>query len=222
MPRAPFIHPMSVKAPFVSVALAFMLFQAGHSHAQDTKETLKAKLTAAMCPVFEKAVADPQMATLSKTQYMNLITQGFAPVVGKEMATINRLYGAKAFGNAQIMNQIGSEVGAQLLQECPAFVTLSQRVAEGEASTAATTGQTLGTIGTLGGTDLARLQVNGKKGEKNEFVVLNRFTGADEMLPKLSGLQGRQARISWQETDVYQPQLKRYEKVREITAIELL
>lgn len=213
---------MAVQSPFVSLLIVCLLFHAGHSQAQETKETLKAKLAAAMCPVFQKAVADPQMASLSKTQYMSLITQGFAPVVGKEMATINRLYGAKAFGNAQIMNQIGTEVGAQLLQECPAFVTLSQRVVEQEASTAATTGQTLGTLGTLGGTDLARLQVNGKKGEKDEFVVLNRFAGAEEMLAKLSGLQGRQARISWQETEVYQPQQKRYEKVREITAIELL
>jgi len=213
---------MSVQSRFVCAVLALFLFQAGHSHAQETKEALKAKFAAAMCPIFQKAVADPQMASLTNAQYMSLITQGFAPVVGKEMAAINRLYGAKAFGNTKIMNQIGSEVGAQLLQECPAFVTISQRVVAEGASTAATTGQTLGTIGPLGGTDLARLQVNGKKGEKNEFVVLNRFAGADEMLPQLSGLQGKPARISWQETDVYQPQQKRYEKVREITGIELL
>lgn len=213
---------MSIQSCCASIVLVYLLFQAGHSQAQDTKEALKAKLTAAMCPVFQKAVADPQMASLSKAQYMNLITQGFGPVVGKEMAAITRLYGAKAFGDAQIMNQIGSEVGAQLLQECPAFLTLSQRVVEAPAATAATTGQTLGAIGTLRGTEVARLQVTGKQGEKDEFVVLNRFAGAEDLLPKLSGLQGRQARISWQETDVYQPQQQRYEKVREITAIDLL
>jgi hypothetical protein len=213
---------MLVPSPIRFLVLVCLLLQAGGSHAQETKEALNAKLAAAMCPLFQQAAADPQMVSLSKARYMNLITQGFGPVVGKEMAAINRLYGAKAFGNAQIMNQIGSEVGAQLLQVCPAFLTLSQRVVEEKAATAATTGQTLGAIGPLRGTELARLQVNGKNGAQDEFVVLNRFAGAEEVLPQLKALLGRPARISWQETEVYQPQQNRYEKVREITAIELL
>ncbi|UOQ67659.1 hypothetical protein [Hymenobacter volaticus] len=206
---------------------AFLLFWTSissvvSSYAQQTKQELNLKMAAAICPILEKAVVEQKTQPLTREQYLKILTQAFAPVAGKEMTAIKRLYGSEAFGDTKTMNQIGTEVGAQLLQDCPAFMNLTQMVATTPASTAATTGQSTGKLGVLQGTGLARLQLQIAKGDNVEFVWLSRFPGADEILSQINTLQGRQARVSWQEVDLYQPQEKRYSKVREITAIELL
>ncbi|MBD2715260.1 hypothetical protein KBK19_09455 [Microvirga sp. STR05] len=191
-------------------------------YAQQTKQELNVKMAAAICPALEKAASEQKTESLTKAQYLKILTQSFGPVAGKEVMTIKRLYGADAFGNAEIMNQIGTEVGAQLMQDCPAFMALSQMVAPAPESTAATTGKSVGKLGPLQGTGLARLQVQIAKGDNAEFLWLTRFPEAEEILTKLNTLQGRQVRISWQEIDIYQPQEKRFSKMREITSIELL
>lgn len=205
-----------------TVFLLLICFNTVQSYAQQTKQELNVKMAAAICPALEKAAAEQKSESLTKAQYLKILTQSFAPIAGKEVMTIKRLYGANAFGNAEIMNQIGTEVGAQLMQDCPAFMTLSQMVTTGSESTAATTGQSVGKLGLLQGTGLARLQVQIAKGDNAEFLWLTRFPEAEEILAKINTLQGRQVRISWQEIDIYQPQEKRFSKMREITSIELL
>jgi hypothetical protein len=206
----------------ISSFLVMSLGFAARSYGQQTKQELTQKLATAMCPVFQQALTKPEFSSLTKAQYQQVINQGFGPVVGKEMAAIQRLYGPQAYNNPQIMNQLGVDVGAQLLQDCPAFLTLSARVKQPAASTAATTGQTVGKLGKLQGTDLAQLRLVVKEGEHADFVWLNHFPGDEDLLRQLANLQGRQARISWQEVELYQPQEKHFAPVREITGIELL
>lgn len=213
---------MSSRVRFALLFACTTILSVVQSHAQQTKQELNLKMAAALCPVLEKAVVEQKNQTLTKEQYLKILTQIFAPVAGKEMSAIKRLYGAEAFTDAKTMNQIGAEVGAQLMQDCPAFMNLTQMIATPSTSTAATTGQSTGKLGVLQGTGLARLQLQIAKGDNVEFVWLSRFPGADEILSQITTLQGRQARVSWQEVDLYQPQEKRYSKMREITAIELL
>lgn len=207
---------------FASILSVLFLVTSTQSHAQKTKQELNEKMAQTLCPAFEKAVSEQKKQTLTREEYYKIVTQTFAPVAGKEMANIKRLYGDDAFGNNQVMNRIGSEVGAQLLQDCPAFITLAQMMVITPTSEAATTGQSVGKLGLLQGTALARLQVQTAKEENTEFLWLTRFPEADDLLTRLSTLQGRQVRVSWQEIDIYQPQEKRYSKMREITGIELL
>jgi hypothetical protein len=206
----------------ISSFLVMSLGFAGRSYGQQTKQELTQKLATAMCPVFQQALTKPEFSSLTKAQYQQVINQGFGPVVGKEMAAIRRLYGPQAYNSPQIMNQLGVDVGAQLLQDCPAFITLSARINQPAASTAATTGQTVGKLGELQGTGLAQLRLVVKEVEHADFVWLNHFPGDEDLLRQLASLQGRQARISWQEVELYQPREKHFAPVREITGIELL
>lgn len=107
-------------------------------------------------------------------------------------------------------------------------MTLSMAIAS-EANTAsaaapaaATTGQTLGQLGQLKAGTYGLLEVQTSKTAREEFTWLHRFAGAEELLPQLAKLQGRQVRVSWQEVEVFQPATKEYRRLREITGIELL
>ncbi|GAB3294177.1 hypothetical protein [Hymenobacter tenuis] len=205
-------------------SLTFMcatLLFAGRGHAQQTKEELKAKLASSVCVSLEKTMAE-KPTSLTREQYNKLIGQSFAPALGKDVTAFQRLYGKDAFGNEELMHDLGVEIGAILLQDCPAFMALTSLVSEGPASTASTTGKSTGKLGALKGTGLGMLQLAISKSENAEFAWLSRFQGADELLPKLTTLQGRPVRISWQEVEIFQPEKKQYLKLREITAIELL
>lgn len=196
---------------------------ANQVHAQQTKDELKAKLAASVCASLQKSLSERSLsASLTREQYNTLLQQSFAPAVGKEVTEIQRLYGKDAFSNEALMRTIGAEVGAHLLQSCPTFVTLSSMIAKGPASTASTSGQSVGKLGELRGVGFAVLELQISEIEKAEFTLLSRFQGAEELLPKLPNYKGRRARISWQEIEIYHPDTKKYNKHREITGIELL
>ncbi|MBC6988995.1 hypothetical protein [Hymenobacter sp. BT491] len=170
----------------------------------------------------EKKIQEQNLTSVTKDQYTKLLVQCFTPILGKEIKELQRLYGDNVLSDANQMRQIGTEVGAVMAEDCPAYLTLAGMLSSSPSSAAATTGQTVGQLGSLRGTSLAMLQLTVNRAEKADFVWLSKFQGAEELLPKLAALQGKQARISWQEIEVYQPEKKQYTKLREITGIELL
>jgi hypothetical protein len=206
-----------------SFALASaLLFSVSHSYAQQTKEQLKTKIATSTCAAMEKKIQEQNITSVTKEQYNTMIMQSLGPSLAQELKELQRLYGEKVISNEDQMRQIGTEIGIQMAQDCPAFMKLSTMISASPTSTAATTGQTVGQLGELRGTTLATLQLTVSKTEKADFTWLTKFEGAEELLPKLTTLKGRQARVSWQEIEVYQPEKKQYTKLREITRIELL
>ncbi|MVN76184.1 hypothetical protein GO988_07590 [Hymenobacter sp. HMF4947] len=192
-----------------------------------TKEVVKEQLSADMCTCLTKKTAVTKPETMAKSQIQQVFVACFGGVAGKNMNIIKQAYGQEALSNKVTMRTMGEEVGALLVQDCPASMGYFMAMADKEdatKSTAATTGQTVGKIGTLSkpGTGIALLEIQANKAEKSYFTWIRQFDKADELLRKLPQLQGQQARVSWEEVEILQPDTQQYQKVREITSIELL
>jgi hypothetical protein len=216
---------------FVRIAgslMAAVLVLHGAPVKAQTKDQVKDKITAGSCDCLNKKIAArPSGKDLNKTEANQMLMQCMMAAAGKEVKGLQAAYGPTAFGNNEIMRQVGMEVGGQLAQSCPSFMTLSLAIAgEKESaattSTATTTGQTQGQLGQLSTSGYGLLEIQTSKTAKEEFAWLHRFAQADELLPQLAKLQGRQVRVSWQEVEVFQPGTQDYRRLREITGIELL
>lgn len=212
-----------------SLVAAVVLFLHTATAQAQTKEQVKEKITANSCDCLTKKMAARPGGDkgLSKTEANQMLMQCMMAAAGKEVKGLQATYGTTAFSNKDTMQQMGMEVGGQLAQTCPAFTTLSVAIASdatpaASAGTTYTTGQTLGQLGKLGTGTYGLLEVQTSKTAKEEFAWLHRFAQADELLPQLAKLQGRQVRVSWQEVEVFQPATQDYRKLREITGIELL
>lgn len=216
---------------FLPLSGALLLAPAlGHAQTAAATTSAKAaltdKLAAATCDCLQQKQPAPGQPGLSKEAAKNIVIQCSAASVGQNLKAVQAVYGAASFGDKQLMNQLGREMGAQMLQTCPTFITYSlAMVGQGEtssASPAATTGQTTGQLGALHGTDAALLDLVVGKTEKAEFAWGHHFPQDAELLGQLEQLKGRAVRVSWQEMEVLQPGTRQYRKQREITALELL
>lgn len=215
-----------------SLVAATVLFLHAPVAQGQTKEQVKEKITSSACDCLDKKMAArPGTAkALGKDEANQLLLQCMMGAAGKEVVGLQTAYGTNAFGNKDIMRQMGREVGGMLLQTCPSFMTLSVALAAESSAASATnsvaatttTGQTLGQLGQLKAGTYGLLEVQTSKTAREEFTWLHRFAGAEELLPQLAKLQGRQVRVSWQEVEVFQPATQDYRKLREITGIELL
>lgn len=179
-------------------------------------------MAASACSSLEKKIKEQNLTSVTKEQYSSILGQCIIPYLGKEIKELQRLYGAESLTDSQQMRQIGIEVGGIMAQACPAYLSLAAMISTSPVSMATTTGQTVGQLGTLRGTSIAMLQLAVNETEKAEFLWLSKFKGAEELLPKLTTLQGQKARINWQEIEIYQPEKKQYTKLREIIGIDLL
>jgi len=203
------------------------LFAGAHGAFAQTKEAVKAQLSADVCECLTKKSAIAKPETLSKAQIQETFVACFGGAAGKRMKAIQQAYGQAAFSDKVIMRTMGEEVGAQLVQNCPESMGYFMAMADNNGaskSTAATTGQTVGKLGALSkpGAGLVLLEVQATPTEKAYFAWVRQFDKADDLLRRLPQLQGQQARISWEEVEVLQPDTRQYQKVREITGIELL
>jgi len=209
--------------PVVLALGALVLPRLGHAQA---KEALTEKLSVITCNCLQEKLAAQGQRKLTKEEARTIVIQCSGVSIGKEMKSIQQVYGANAITSKQIMNQLGSEMGVQMIQSCPTFMTYSMVMAGENAPasspTAATTGQTTGQLGALHGTDVATLDLTVGKAEKAEFVWSRHFPQDDELLAQLDKLKGRSVRVSWQEVEVLQPGTRQYRKLREITALDLL
>ena len=212
------------------LAAVVLFFNAFVAQGQ-TKEQVKEKIAASSCDCLNKKIAarPAGSAELGKAEANQMLMQCMMAAAGKEVKGLQAAYGPTAFSNKDAMRQMGTEVGGQLAQTCPSFMTLSMALAQADepaaspaATNSTTTGQTLGQLGKLGTGTYGLLEIQTSKTAKEEFAWLHRFAQADELLPQLAKLQGRQVRVSWQEVDVFQPATKDYRKLREITGIDLL
>ena len=213
-----------------SLLAAVALFFCVSATQAQTKEQVKEKIAGSTCDCLEKKIAARPSTDkgLGKTEANQLLMQCMMAAAGKELTGLQAAYGSAAFSNKEAMRQMGMEVGGQLAQTCPSFTTLSVAMASGTepaggaAPTASTTGQTLGQLGQLKAGTYGLLEIQTSKTAREEFAWLRRFAQADELLPQLAKLQGRQVRVSWQEVEVFQPATQGYRKLREITGIEVL
>lgn len=195
--------------------------------AAQTKEAVKEQLAADVCTCLTKKSAEAKPETLSKDQIKQVFITCFGGAAGKHMKDIQQAYGQGAFNSSALMRTLGEETGALLIQNCPESMSYFMAVADktdGAKSAAATSGQTVGTCGALRqpGAGLATLEVQANKTETVAFTWLRQFDGAEELLRKLPELQGKRVRVSWEEVQVLQPDKRQYQKVREITGIEVL
>ena len=208
------------------MAAIVLVLHAPVAHGQ-TKEQVKEKIAGNTCDCLDKNIAARPAASkaLGKDEANQLLMQCMMGAAGKEVVGLQTAYGANAFGNKDTMRQLGMEVGGMLAQTCPSFLTLSVALANESnpesAATTTTTGQTLGQLGKLKAGTYGVLEIQTSKTAREEFAWLHRFAQADELLPQLAKLQGRQVRVSWQEVELFQPATQDYRKLREITGIEL-
>ena len=196
-----------------------------------TKEQVNEKIAGSTCDCLEKKIAARPGTSqgLGKTEANQMLMQCMMAAAGKEVNSLQAAYGTAAFSDKETMRQMGMEVGGQLAQTCPSFMTLSVAIASGTEpaggaapAPSTTTGQTLGQFGQLKAGTYGLLEIRTSKTAREEFAWLHRFAQADELLPQLAKLQGRQVRVSWQEVEVFQPTTQGYRKLREIVGIELL
>ncbi len=192
-----------------------------------TKEVVKKQISADVCECLTTKSAEAKPESLPKDQIQQVFVQCFGGAAGKHMKSIQQAYGQAAFSDKTTMRTLGEEVGALLVQSCPVsmgyFMAMSDKDGNSK-STAATTGQTVGKLGALSkpGAGVPLLEVQATKTEKAYFAWVRQFDKAEEMLHNLPQLKGQQARISWEEVEILQPDTQKYQKVREITSIELL
>ena len=212
------------------MAAIVLFFYAPVAQAQN-KEQVKEKIAGSTCNCLDKKIAARSKTTkaLGKDEANQMLMQCMMGAAGKEVVGLQTAYGANAFGDKDTMRQMGMEVGGMLAQTCPSFMTLSVAIANdanavsaANPAAATTTGQTLGQLGKLKAGPFGLVEIQTSKNAWEEFAWLHRFAGADELLPQLAKLQGRQVRVSWQEVEVFQPTTQDYRKLREITGIELL
>ena len=210
------------------MATVVLLLHAAAAQAQ-TKDQVKEKIAASSCDCLDKKMAARPGGGkgLGKTEANQMLMQCMMAAAGKEVKGLQAAYGPTAFTNKDAMRQMGMEVGGQLAQTCPSFTTLSVAIAseaepDASAATTSTTGQTVGQLGKLSTGTYGLLEIQTSKTVREDFAWLRRFAQADELLPQLAKLQGRQVRVSWQEVDVFQPATQDYHKLREIISIELL
>ena len=200
-----------------------LLLAPGIGRAQ-TKEKLQQQIAAGTCECIDKKLAGrPTGTPLAKEEANQVLVQCMMAASGKNLTGIQTVYGTESFSDKEVMRQLGRDVAGVMMQSCTNFTTLSLAIVGKEVpSTAATTGQTVGQLGPLRGTEAGTLELQVSKTEKASFAWLHRFAGADELLPQLNQLQGRQVRVSWQEVEMFQPSTKQYQRVHEITGISLL
>jgi len=194
--------------------------------AAQTKETVKEQLATEVCACLTKKSAVAKPETLGKDQIKQVFIACFSGAAAKHMKGIQQAYGQTAFSNSALMRTLGEEVGAQLVQNCPESMGYFMAIANKEDSSkpaAATSGQTVGTLGALrqAGAGLAMLTVQASKTEAVSFAWVRQFDNAEELLRKLPELQGKQVRVAWEEVELLQPDTRQYQKVREITGIEV-
>ena len=183
-------------------------------------------MAASTCDCLVQKLPAEGQKQFTKDQAKTTIVQCFAVSLGKDLKSLQQVFGPNAMNDKEVMNQLGRDMAGVMLQSCPTFMTYSMVMAGSEeteaVSTAATTGQTIGQLGTLGGTGVATLNIAVSKSENAKFVWGRHFPKDDELLGQLEKLKGHQVRVSWQEVEVLQPETKRYNKLREITGVEIL
>ncbi len=204
--------------PILFIWLVVASFQV---HAQ-TIEEVKAKIASNACDCLNQKSHDKALESLTKEQAKFITMQCFASAAGKELVGIQHAYGTDALTDNAVMKQIGVEVASAMTQDCPSFVMLSMSLAKEEepSSTAATTGQTTGHLGSLHGAGIALLSLEISKTEQAQFAWLQRVPDSDGILAQLTNLKGQAVRISWQEVDVLDPGTSAYRKMRQIIGIK--
>jgi hypothetical protein len=206
---------------------ASLLISSAQLAVAQTKEVVKEQLATEVCACLTKKSAVAKPETLSKDQIKQVFIACFGGAAAKHMKGIQQAYGQTAFSNSALMRTLGEEVGALLLQNCPESMGYFMAIADKDDASkpaAATSGQTVGTLGALrqSGSGLAMLTVQTSKTEAVSFAWVRQFDKAEELLRKLPELQGKQVRVAWEEVEVLQPDTRQYQKVREITGIEVL
>ncbi|MDB5235388.1 MAG: hypothetical protein JWR44_2381 [Hymenobacter sp.] len=209
----------------LSLVLGLLVLLAPNLSQAQTKDALTKTLAAATCDCLQQKQADLGKTALTKESAKTIIIQCSGVSVGKNLKAVQAVYGTKAIETTSVMNQLGREIGADMIQSCPTFMTYSLAMVGGgepAASTAATTGQTTGEWGSVSGAGVATLGLNVSKTDKAEFVWSRHFPKDDELLAQLDKLKGRRVRVSWEEVEVFQPETKQYRKQRQITGVDLL
>lgn len=206
--------------------ISFLAINTHWAFAQ-TRETVKKQISVDVCDCLTAKSAEVKPESLPKDQIQQVFVQCFGGAAGKHMKSIQQAYGQAAFSDKTVMRTLGEEVGALLVQNCPVsmgyFMAMSDNNVNSK-STAATTGQTVGKLGALSkpGASLTLLEVQVNKTEKIYFAWVKQFDKAEEILRNLPQLKDKQARVSWEEVEILQPDTQKYQKVREITSIEML
>ena len=206
---------------------ASLLISSAQLAVAQTKEVVKEQLATEVCACLTKKSAVAKPETLSKDQIKQVFIACFGGAAAKHTKGIQQAYGQTAFSNSALMRTLGEEVGALLLQNCPESMGYFMAIADKDDASkpaAATSGQTVGALGALrqSGSGLAMLTVQASKTEAVSFAWVRQFDKAEELLRKLPELQGKQVRVAWEEVEVLQPDTRQYQKVREITGIEVL
>ena len=191
-----------------------------------TKQALNEKMASSTCNCLQQKLPAADQKPLTKDQAKNTIIQCFAATVGKDMNSVQKMYGVNAMNDKPLMAQLGRDMGALLLQNCPTFMTYSMIMADTEnanqTSDSTTTGQTTGQWAALSSTGIPTLSLTVDKTQHADFAWLHHFPQDGDLLTQLAQLKGRRVKVSWQEIEVLQVDTRQYRKLREIIGVELL
>jgi hypothetical protein len=122
--------------------------------------------------------------------------------------------------DAQAMNAIGVEVGKSLMtQGCQAATQLAIRMS-GAADISI--GANEGVFKRIDAKGFAYLVIMDADQSEKSFVWLHPFDGSEKLIQSPSSFTGKKLTVRWKEVEVYIPELKAYQKVKEIIEVETL
>lgn len=120
--------------------------------------------------------------------------------------------------------EMGKEFAMELMQHCPESVTMFMRIGSSSDNDSKKSTEGSSSTGTL-----ERIDTKGYvtvvlkvEGREVSFLWLRHFDGADKLKEGLGKMKGKKVTLRWKEIECYNPVLKDYVKMKEITAMRVV
>jgi hypothetical protein len=213
----------------ILIALLFVVATVA-AHAQT--KTASEKAQAEACDCFKKIdtnkVKTPEQKKEATTQCLvEAMTQNIVGLADENGYSISEI-------DEEVGRKIGEKFGMQLAVSCPEFIPYAMSMAD-ESSPEDTKGamdrmRGFDVTGTSAGTfvrldlsgDTPKLILKNTASEQETLYWIRRFPGSDRLETDAKQLVGKKIEVMWGELEKYNPQLRGYSKLREITQLKVL
>ncbi|MCU0437212.1 MAG: hypothetical protein MUC49_04810 [Raineya sp.] len=122
------------------------------------------------------------------------------------------------------MESFGMELGMKLTKDCPAFMKVaggsSNLTMKGELVGVDKTLSLEGTVESFKVKTLATITLV-SNGVKEDFVILERFEGSENVFGKEKEIKGKRMKIEYKEMEIYNPSKKAFEKQKMVKSITM-
>lgn len=144
--------------------------------------------------------------------------------IGQNEAAFKKKYGDVSFTDQTTMTKVGEEVGTAMVYKCPdVMMNLAQTQMQGQpVATAAATGEIIGKVKAIEGSELAQIVITDESGRAQKFVWFGYFEGSERFISEPLKVIGKKVKVEYREVEAYSPQAKEYYARKEVLSITFL